>query len=44
MFVFMHVYFRSCGVGQGQASGAVVTAAEVPIPVEEDQRHETTAQ
>lgn len=44
MFVFTHVYFRSCGVGQGRASGAVVTAAEVPIPVEEDQRHEATAQ
>lgn len=24
--------------------GAVVTAAEVPIPAEEDQRHEATAQ
>ncbi len=44
MFVFMQVYFRSCGVGLGRASGTVVTAAEVPIPVEEDQRHEATAQ
>lgn len=44
MFVFTQVYFRSFGVGQGRASGAVVTAAEVTIPAEEDQRHEATAQ
>lgn len=28
----------------GRASGAVATAAKVPIPVEEDQRREATAQ